>query len=136
MYGHVYSRSQTVDEMKRIVEAPMHLDSGISGSIQFADWIAAIVGRAIDYHLIRDSKFDWAPDAISAFQPQSRAFTYESKLHLFERTIDDVNHSQLFCKKRPVYPAHHDQYFDADVAEKTKRIAYAYLRQKRRKEKL
>lgn len=133
MYGHVCSRSQTVDEMKRIIEAPMHLDSGISGSIQFADWIAAIVGRAIDYHLIEESKFDWVPAVISSLQPQKKAFTYESKLHLFERTIEDINHSQLFCKERPVYPTHHDQYFDADAAEKMKRIFYSSRRQERRK---
>lgn len=135
MYGHVYSRSQRVDEMKRIIEAPMHLDSGISGSIQFADWIAAIVGRAIDYHLIEESKFDWVPDAISAFQPQNKAFTYESKLHFFERTLGDINHSKLFCAERPVYPVHHDQYIDLDTVEKMKQIAYATRRQKSRKNK-
>lgn len=133
MYGHVYSRSQTFGEMKRIIEAPMHLDSGVSGSIQFADWIAAAIGRAIDYQLEENSKFDWIPDAIRSMNPAKRAFTFESKLHLFERAIEDINHSGLLNKTRHLYPPHHGQYVDPEVGQKMNKIAYS-ARNRRRSE--
>lgn len=132
MYGHVYRRGQEFGEMKRILEAPMHLDSEISASIQFADWIAAAVGRAIDYQLEEQSEFSWIPNAVPSFSPQRKAFTYESKLHLFEKVVDDINNSQLFCSDRPVYPSHHSQYIDPTVGAKMMQIAYSTRNKKRR----
>ena len=59
MYGHVYARSTDYPEMKRIVEPPMHVDSALSSTIQFADWVAAFVSRALDYQLLVDSPHGW-----------------------------------------------------------------------------
>lgn len=55
MYGHIFSRAADHPEMRRIVEPLMHIDSKLSANIQFADWVAACVTRAIDYQLVRTS---------------------------------------------------------------------------------
>ncbi|MGC0367311.1 hypothetical protein ABH922_005363 [Rhodococcus sp. 27YEA15] len=59
MYEHILGRAAGYAEMKRIVEPPMHIDSVLSSNIQFSDWIAACVTRAIDYQLIQDSRYNW-----------------------------------------------------------------------------
>ncbi|NLT30538.1 MAG: DUF3800 domain-containing protein, partial [Propionibacterium sp.] len=61
MYAHIFARSAEHAEMRRIVEPPMHIDSELSSNIQFADWVAAIVSRALDYQLIRETKYTWVP---------------------------------------------------------------------------
>ncbi|MFT4235708.1 MAG: DUF3800 domain-containing protein [Microbacterium sp.] len=58
MYAHMFSRCAQFDEMKRIVEPPMHIDSAVSVNIQFADWVAACISRALDYQLrLRDAYY-------------------------------------------------------------------------------
>ncbi len=47
MYEHILGRASGFPEMKRIIEPPMHIDSVLSSNIQFSDWIAACVTRAI-----------------------------------------------------------------------------------------
>jgi hypothetical protein len=59
MYSHVLGRASDHPEMRRIIEPPMHIDSVLSSNIQFADWVAACVTRAIEYQLIRDSPYEW-----------------------------------------------------------------------------
>lgn len=103
MYGHIFRRSTDRPEMKRIVEPPMHVDSVLSANIQFADWVAAAVTRAIDHQLVSDSPYNWVPRAWS--HALSGAFTFESKLHLWHRGVDDIHHSAIFHKERPLYPA-------------------------------
>lgn len=56
-YAHVYSRISEHQEMRRILEAPAYIDSELSTNIQCADWIAALIGRACDYQLIRGSSY-------------------------------------------------------------------------------
>ncbi len=51
MYGHILGRASSHAEMKRIIEPPMHVDSVLSANIQFADWVAAFVTRAIEYQV-------------------------------------------------------------------------------------
>ena len=84
MYGHIFSRAADHPEMCRIVEPPMHIDSKLSANIQFADWIAACVTRAIDYQLVRTSRHQWVTDS-RLFSNLGGAFTFESKLHLYIR---------------------------------------------------
>lgn len=102
MYAHMFSRSGQFEEMKRIIEPPMHIDSTVSANIQFADWVAACVSRAIDYQLIEKSMHGWvcgkAVDAVRG------AFTHESKVHLWRRSVDDLHHSGLFRQERPLFP--------------------------------
>lgn len=102
MYGHILSRAVERQEMKRIIEPPMHIDSVLSSNIQFADWVAAAVTRAIDYQLIEGSPYTWVPDRFR--EPMRGLFTHESKLHLYHRSLRDFNHSELFKRYRPLYP--------------------------------
>lgn len=103
MYGHILGRASDYQEMKLIVEPPMHVDSKLSGNIQFADWVAACVTRAIDYQLIAGSRYRWITDD-SALSSLRGAFTHESKLHFWHRSLDDLHHSQIFNRHRPVHP--------------------------------
>lgn len=101
MHGHIYSRSIAKPEMRRILEPPMHVDSALSSNIQFADWIAAAVSRAVDYQLIKDSKYDWVPSEFMKFL--SGSFTSNSKLHLHEKIANDLNHVDLFKDSRQLF---------------------------------
>lgn len=80
MYGHIYARTKNYDEMRRIVEPPLHIDSKVNSSVQFADWVCGLVGRAADYQLLPDSSFSWVEEKFSS--KLTRSFTYESKIHL------------------------------------------------------
>lgn len=102
MYGHILSRAASRSEMKRIVEPPMHVDSVLSANIQFADWVAAAVTRAIDNQLVRESPYHWVPRAWSA--DMAGNFTFESKVHLWHRSVDDIHHSDVFQRERRLHP--------------------------------
>lgn len=102
MYGHILSRASERQEMKRIVEPPMHVDSVLSANIQFADWIATAVTRAMEYQLIQSSPYDWVPDKLG--QAMHGGITHKSKLHLSHRALDDLYHFDVFKKTRPLYP--------------------------------
>jgi hypothetical protein len=103
MYGHILGRAAEHPEMNRILEPPMHVDSELSSNIQFADWVAACVTRAIDYQLIEKSRFEWVA-ATRAVEQVRGAFTHESKLHLYHRSLNDFHHSDIFRRARPMYP--------------------------------
>lgn len=103
MYGHILGRASDFPEMRRIIEPPMHVDSALSSNIQFADWIAACVSRAIDYQLIHASPYAWVTGRKTL--PSIRgAFTHESKVHLWHRSVPDFNHSDVFNSHRSVHP--------------------------------
>ena len=131
MYGHIFSRAADHPEMRRIVEPPMHIDSKLSANIQFADWVAACVTRAIDYQLVRTSHHQWITDG-RVFSYLGGAFTYESKLHLYNRSLSDIHHSRLFDRSRPLHPRPDGQLLgnsvDPDVARKMRGIAESRLR--------
>lgn len=126
MYGHIFSRASDHPEMLRILEPPMHIDSKLSANIQFADWVAACVTRAIDYQLVKDSRHQWVTDG-KLFSNLERAFTYESKLHLHNRSLSDIHHLRLFDRNRPLHPRPVGQLLegsiDPDVARKMRGIA-------------
>ncbi|RZT63903.1 uncharacterized protein DUF3800 [Microcella alkaliphila] len=102
LYAHMFSRSNEFEEMKRIVEPPMHIDSAVSSNIQFADWVAASLSRAIDYQLVEESEHAW----ITGYAAESLrgSFTKESKLHLWQRGVGDIHHSAALKPERPLYP--------------------------------
>lgn len=104
MYGHILARAGQYPEMRRIIEPPMHVDSQLSANIQFADWVAAAVTRAIDYQLVETSRYTWITQP-ERLQSVRGSFTYESKLHLWNRSVDDPNHSQIFHRERCLFPA-------------------------------
>lgn len=57
--GYIYKATEPA--LRRVVEVPMQLESKHYGNVQFADWIAAIVTRATDFHFARNLEFSWAP---------------------------------------------------------------------------
>lgn len=101
MYAHIFSRATQFEEMRRILEPPMHIDSQLSSNIQFADWVCALVKRAIEYQLVADSRYYWLPRS-SQLAPAKGAFTYNSKLRLYERDTQDLHHSEIMYAERPV----------------------------------
>lgn len=102
MYAHIFSRSAEYPEMKAIVEPPMHLDSVLSSNIQFSDWVASYVNRAIGRQLIEHSKYKWI-SSTSASQVMHGSFTHESKLHFHNRSVPDLHHSDILKPSRPLY---------------------------------
>lgn len=113
MYAHLFSRATEFPEMKRLLEPPMHLDSAVSANIQFADWVAACVGRAVDYQLLETSEFGWI--AGRSVEAVRGAFTNESKLHLWHRSIGDLHHSEIFMPGRALYPVVRGQRLGASM---------------------
>lgn len=104
MYGHILGRAASFAEMRRIIEPPMHVDSLLSSNVQFADWVAACVTRAIEFQLLHGSPYGWVTTAkeLSALKG---AFTLESKLHLAShRSIADFHHSEILRRERPLFP--------------------------------
>lgn len=126
MYEHILGRAKEYTEMRRLVEPPMHVDSALSANIQFADWVAACVGRAVDYQLLRESHYSWITD-MSVVKWVKGSFTYESKLHLNQRSLADFNHSHIFSPQRRLYPVPNGQLVgeraDPDATEKMRAIA-------------
>ena len=101
MYAHILGRASWHEEMRRIVEPLMHIDSQLSANIQFADWVCAMIKRAIEYQLVEDSRYAWISEA-RELQAAFGAFTHESKLHLWQRSIDDLHHSEVLNRERRV----------------------------------
>lgn len=103
MYSHILGRAAEYPEMRRIVEPPMHVDSRLSSNIQLADWVAACVTRAIEYQLIDTSPYKWVCTC-KQLGAMRGAFTNESKVHLWNRAIPDLNHSEIYRADRAVHP--------------------------------
>lgn len=115
MYAHIFSRSTEHEEMTRIVEPPMHIDSQLSAGVQFADWVAACVTRALEYQILDDPTCPWVVKS-RAVDAARGAFTHESKLRLYQRDVDDLHHSEIFQATRPLYPQAQGQLLGAHVA--------------------
>lgn len=120
MYQHIFARSSEHKEMRRLLEPPMHLDSKLSSNIQFADWVAGYITRAIDRQLIEDSKFLWVGEHQSC-NSIKRTFTYESKLHYYKRSIDDLNHSSLVHVERPLFTQPQGQFLASSIPQEALR---------------
>lgn len=131
MYRHILGRASSYPEMRRIVEPPMHVDSTLSSNIQFADWVAACLTRAIDYQLLRESRHKWIADAANSgpLLKLRGSFTQESKLHLHQRSVSDFHHSDLLNRKRKLHPRPGGHLImesvDPDAARKMRGIADA-----------
>lgn len=130
MYSHIFGRAGAHPEMHRIIDPPMHIDSKISAGIQFADWVAACITRGIDYQLLRGSRHKWISDATSdddLLRDVRRSFTHESKLHLHQRNIGDIHHSEIFNRRRLLHPSPQGhllgESIDPDTARKMRGIA-------------
>lgn len=98
MYSHVYWRSKAHlehPEMRRIIDAPLHVESNMNNAIQFADWICALISRLSHWMLHEHSPFHWAEEKFG--DNLRRRFTYESKLHMLPK-YKDVHHSDLLVQ--------------------------------------
>lgn len=100
MYSHVYSRTYKYPEMKRAIEVPLHVESRLNTSVQFADWISALISRSTHYQLVRDSEFGWASELFG--NSVHGMFTTESKLHI--QGGEDIHNFGIFEKVRPLFP--------------------------------
>lgn len=122
MYAHILGRAGGFPEMRRLVEPPMHIDSQVSSNIQFADWVAAIVSRAIDYQLVKDSHYSWV--ANGCLRTLNGKFTTQSKLHLNQRDIGDLHHYDILRADRPVLPSDSSVFvgLDPDMRAKLHRM--------------
>lgn len=54
--------SKTNKDNRSIIEVPIQADSHLYGTIQFADWTCALLGRLTDYHFAERSQFAWSVD--------------------------------------------------------------------------
>nr|WP_225723611.1 MULTISPECIES: DUF3800 domain-containing protein [Corynebacterium] len=124
MYAHILGRSSEHPEMRRLIEPPMHIDSELSTNIQFADWICALVKRAIDYQLVEDSRYHWVPEA-QQLKSARGLFTYESKIHLHQHTINDLNHSDILNSERSLFDSTRSSSLDKENMQKLERIRAA-----------
>ncbi|CAB0889220.1 hypothetical protein FRC0393_02152 [Corynebacterium diphtheriae] len=128
MYAHILGRASEHQEMRRIVEPPMHIDSQLSTNIQFADWICSLAKRAIEYQLIEDSRYSWVSTA-EALTPARGSFTYESKLRLYHRAIDDLNHSSILRPTRPLFNSKINQTLDEENRRKLEKVRAATIKE-------
>lgn len=128
-YAHIFSRSREFPEMRAAIEPPMHIDSALSSGIQFADWVAAAVGRAIDYQLEPQSRYGWISEALLGHM--RHRITPESKLHLWQSSISDIHHSDLFLRKRPVLERSAAGSMSEESLARLEKIKHASFRNKR-----
>ncbi len=131
MYSHILGRATDYPEMRRIIEPPMHIDSQLSPNIQFADWIAACVTRAVDYQLIENSPYQWVATC-KQLEGVRGAFTNESKVHLHHRAAADFNHSEIYRAHRPLYPEPVGQLIAVSNRAKLERVRLATVAAARR----
>lgn len=128
MYAHILGRASAYSEMHRLVEPPMHIDSELSSNIQLADWIAGLVGRAINYQLVKESRYEWVSED-KHFPALYKAFTHESKLELHSRSVDHIHHYEVMHKRRRLYPTPNGHtiggQIDEERMDKMRRIAEA-----------
>ncbi|MCQ9371339.1 DUF3800 domain-containing protein [Corynebacterium sp. 35RC1] len=128
MYQHILGRATEHEDMRRIIEPPMHIDSQLSSNIQFADWVATLAKRAIEYQLVATSRYTWIPDSPPSHAARG-AFTYESKLHLYERGMGDLVHSKILNAQRPVLQSINDAMRVSENFMKLERVRKATIKE-------
>lgn len=126
LYAHIFSRAQSFPEMRRAVEPPMHIDSALSSNVQYADWVAAAIGRAIDYQLEAESKYDWIPEALG--NHFHYRITTESKLHLWRSSIKDFNNFDIFKRERPYLEGLSQSSLSPESIQRLQRVKHATLK--------
>lgn len=124
MYGHIIGRAAEFPEMYRTIEPPMHVQSELSPNIQFADWVAACVNRAIDYQLIRESRYSWITNCRQLNHVWG-AFTAESKVRLWQRIVGDLHCDDIYRRERTVHPRARGHLIGDRNAEQFRRIKAA-----------
>jgi len=99
MAQFIYASSDA--HMKRILEVPMQLESHRYGSMQYADWLCAALGRAADFHFGTSEEFSWAPAVVGQIL-RGRA-TQESRIWVPARqdhaTLAALSHPSKWANK-------------------------------------
>ncbi|MCT9870800.1 DUF3800 domain-containing protein [Paenarthrobacter sp. YAF11_1] len=93
MASFIYSNSKT--DLRRVVEAPMQVESHLYATIQFADWLCALLGRAAHHQFVENSQFAWAPANFSSVIT-SASCSEESKILVPQNPTKSVHSKHLF----------------------------------------
>lgn len=104
------------------------LPASFGSNIQFADWIAASVSRAIDYQLERESKYDWVPQALGSHM--HHRITYESKLRIWQSSLGDLNNFDVFKAERPYLDRLQTGSLSPEDLAKLERIKHASMKRR------
>lgn len=96
MASFIYSNSKT--DLRRVVEAPMQVESHLYATIQFADWICALLGRAAHHQFVENSQFTWAPTNFSSVVT-STVCSEESKILVPQDPTRSVHSKHLFSAR-------------------------------------
>lgn len=72
----IFSRHADKD-LSRVVDIPLQADSHLYGTVQFADWICALLGRLCQYHFSESREFSWSVD-LANYMFNSEIFTPNS----------------------------------------------------------
>ena len=129
IYAHIFARAKEFPEMRRAVEPPMHIDSALSSNIQFADWVAAAVGRAMDYQLESGSRYHWIPEALKS--SMHHRITRESKLRFWQSSLDDLNNFDVFKSERPFIDRVGQGITSPEDLEKLRKMKHAAAKKRR-----
>ena len=108
MASFIYSNSK--NDLRRVVEAPMQVESHLYATIQFADWLCALLGRAAHHQFVDDSQFSWAPKNFSTVVTKA-VCSEDSKILVPENPGKSVHPKHLFSetpwreRTKPAAPA-------------------------------
>lgn len=83
------------------------------------------IARHADYE---DSRYSWVPTA-EALTPARGSFTYESKLRLYHRAIDDLNHSSILRPTRPLFNSKINQTLDEENRRNLEKVRAATIKE-------
>jgi hypothetical protein len=95
MASFIYSNGNNA--LRRVVEAPMQVESHLYATIQFADWLCALLGRAAHFQFVENSQFGWAPEKFGSLM--KAVCSEESKILVPDATDKNVHSRQLFSNE-------------------------------------
>ncbi len=96
MASFIYSNGSNA--LRRVVEAPMEgREPPLYATIQFADWLCALLGRAAHFQFVENSQFDWAPEKFGSLMKP--VCSEDSKILVPDATGKNVNSRQLFSSQ-------------------------------------
>lgn len=93
----IYAKSSP-DSVSCIVEAPMQVESHLYATIQYADWLCGLLGRATHHEYVSGSEFGWAS---AKFGPKMLSLSVDgvsgvSKIHHPDPQMKDSYAKHVF----------------------------------------
>lgn len=113
----IYANSK--NDLRRVIEAPMQVESHLYATIQFADWLCALIGRAAHHQFVENSQFEWAPRIFGTTLPSnciehSKILVPEAApKSVFNRHLFDTQDWATRTKKNTIKP----QNFPRNIAQ-------------------